>query len=128
MSGWKLVAAAALLYLIVMGLVIWPDRIRARPADNSATSSGYGDSGSTSHVALTGLPYRGVAMQLQRVDLIDRYKQSIDEIAGVGADTVSLVVDGRQEDGSSTQIYVDMRKTPTVAQLLEVINHAREKN
>src|SRR4051812_38903872 len=41
-------------------------------------------------VSVEGLPYRCVGMQLQRVDWMDKYKQSIDEIASVGADTVKF--------------------------------------
>ena len=70
-------------------------------------------------------PYRAVGMQLQRVDWIDRYKQSIDEIADVGADAVKIVVDARQEDGSSNRIYLDHRTSPTVAQLQDVFAHAK---
>jgi hypothetical protein len=72
------------------------------------------------------LPLRGVAMQIQRVDWIDRYAESIDEIAALGADTVMLVVDARQQDGSSTRIYLDMRMTPTPEQLGRLIRHAKD--
>ena len=40
-------------------------------------------------------------MQIQRMDWIDKYKKSIDEIAAQGFDTVSLVVDTRQETAES---------------------------
>ena len=73
----------------------------------------------------TGLPFRGVSMQIQRVDWIDKYEQSIDEIAAVGADTVLLVVEGRQENGHSSHIYLDMRMTPTPEKLAELIDHAK---
>ena len=63
--------------------------------------------------ARSGLPYCGVAMQIQRIDLINEYEKSIDEIAALGADTVSIVVDCRQENGSSGRIFMDMRMTPT---------------
>jgi hypothetical protein len=74
-----------------------------------------------------GLPYRGVAMQIQRVDWIDKYEQSEDEIADLGADTVLLVIDSRQENGSSSHIYLDMRMTPTPDQLGELIDHAKKR-
>jgi hypothetical protein len=61
-----------------------------------------------------GLPYRGVVMQIQRTDWIDKYEKSIDEIAELGADTVKFVVDARQENGASARIYLDLRMTPTV--------------
>ena len=66
-------------------------------------------------------------MQIQRTDWIDRYKQSIDEIAAVGADAVKLVVDARQEDGTSNRIYIDHRMTPSAERLGELIQHARGK-
>jgi len=75
----------------------------------------------------SGLPYCGVAMQIQRIDLINEYEKSIDEIAALGADTVSIVVDARQENGSSSRIFIDVRMTPTPEQLLELIRHAKAK-
>jgi hypothetical protein len=51
----------------------------------------------------------------------------MDDIVADGGDTVSLVVDARQENGKSTQIYLDMRKTPTQPQLEELIHHAKSK-
>ncbi len=74
------------------------------------------------------LPMRGVAMQLQRIDWVEEYKKSIDEIAALGADTVMLSVDARMENGSSSRIYLDVRFTPTPQQLTEVIRHAKDKH
>lgn len=74
------------------------------------------------------LPLRGVGMQLQRIDWIEQYKRSIDEIADVGADTVLLVVDARMENGRSSVIYLDMRLTPNPDQLTELIRHAKARN
>src|SRR5690349_13096709 len=51
---------------------------------------------------VAGLPFRGVAMQLQRIDFMDgEYQKSIDEIVDVGADTVMFVVDSKMENGRS---------------------------
>src|SRR4051794_2672367 len=55
-----------------------------------------------------GLPYRSISMQIQRPDWIEKYKQSIDEIANVDADTVKFVVDARQENAGSSHIYLDL--------------------
>ena len=74
-----------------------------------------------------GMPYRCVGMQIQRVDWLDKYKKSVDEIAAVGADTVKFVVDARQENGSSSRIYLDMRMTPTPEQLGGLIKYAKGK-
>jgi hypothetical protein len=78
---------------------------------------------------VAGLPFRGVAMQLQRVDFMDNeYQKSIDEIVAVGADTVLFVVDSKMENGSSSRIYLDMRFTPTPQQLGGLIDYAKGKN
>src|SRR2546421_7867087 len=78
---------------------------------------------------LAGLPFRGVAMQLQRVDFMDgEYQKSIDEIVDVGADTVLFVVDSKMENGKSSRIYLDVRFTPTPEQLGRLIDYAKSKN
>jgi hypothetical protein len=74
-----------------------------------------------------GLPYRAVVMQLQRVDYMDKYKRSIDEIADLGADAVKFVLDARQENGSSSRIFLDMRMTPTAEQLGDLIKYAKSR-
>ncbi|MGF1632581.1 MAG: hypothetical protein ACFCVE_01920 [Phycisphaerae bacterium] len=74
-----------------------------------------------------GLPYRAVGIQIQRVDWIDKYMEAIDEIADLGADTVKIVVDARQENGSSNRIYLDMRRTPTPEHLQRLIRHAKAR-
>jgi Glycoside Hydrolase Family 113 len=58
---------------------------------------------------------------------MDRYKKSIDEIAALGFDTVSLVIDTRMENGSTTLVWLDMRKTPTPEKLADLIQHAKSK-
>ena len=116
-----LIASALVLYAIVVGCsLLKTDKTSAappRPAPSTFPSA-----------VAEGLPYRAVGMQLQRVDWIDKYKQSIDEIADVGADAVKFVVDARQENGSSSRIYLDMRMTPTPEQLGDLIRHAKSKN
>lgn len=77
---------------------------------------------------IDGLPYRGVVIQIQRTDWIDRYEGSIDEIAALGADTVKFVVDARQENGSSSKIWLDLRMTPTPEALSRLIRHAKSRN
>jgi hypothetical protein len=118
MTGRWIISGAIACYALVMGCVML---------------TGGGDStqpGSGGHYRSTtvpaGLPYRGIAMQIQRVDWIDKYEKSMDEIADVGADTVLLVIDSRQENGSSSHIYLDMRMTPTPDQLSELIDHAKK--
>ena len=48
------------------------------------------------------MPYKGAAMQIQRVDWIDKYEKIIDKVAALGFDTVSLVVDTRMENASTS--------------------------
>jgi hypothetical protein len=120
MIGRRVVIAAVAVYLIVLGCVVLPSGSAAR-----------GPAGSTRAVwspatLPTGLPYRGVGMQIQRVDWIDRYEKSMDQIAALGADTVLLVVDSRQENGRSSHLYLDMRMTPTPDKLGELIDHAKQ--
>ncbi len=72
--------------------------------------------------------YCGIAIQLQRVDWVKDYEKTIDDAANDGADTVSLVVDARQENSLSTFIYMDVRKTMTNIQLTEIIRYAKAKH
>ena len=117
----RIVIAAVFLYLLALGCVVWPSGSDAR----GPAGSGHPSTFSTSVPA--GLPYRGVGMQIQRVDWIDKYEQCLDQIADVGADTVLLVVDSRQENGTSSHIYLDMRMTPTPEKLGELIDHAKKR-
>lgn len=133
---WKrgIIAAAIALYVIVLGCVIWPGSAPAGKIGSGDTSSGTGaflDSAASEtfgkRVTKSALPFRGAGMQIQRLDWMDRYKKSINEIADVGCDTVSLVVDTRQENGSSAHIYLDLRMTPGVESLGDIIDHAKSK-
>ena len=114
-----------LLWLLCFGLVLgcafWPTGAKGQKTLANA-SSAVPVAGN-----VDGLPYRGVAIQIQRTDWIDKYLQSIDEVAALGADTVSLVVDTRMENGKSNRIWLDMRMTPTPDQLGRVIDHAKAK-
>ena len=120
MSPRRIVFLAVALYLLVLGCVMLPNGTSARSPDSTRAA------GAITTVA--GLPYRGVGMQIQRVDWIDKYEKSIDQVADVGADTVLLVVDSRQENGKSSHIYLDMRMTPTPEKLGELIDHAKKRN
>jgi hypothetical protein len=121
---------AVLLVLLAVGTYVTVAGIGCM--DSAARGGNPAGSGAGTHAFATtrakGLPFRGVAMQIQRVDWIDKYEQSEDEIADTGADTVLLVVEGRQEDGSSSHIYLDMRVTPTPEKLAELIDHAKKRH
>jgi hypothetical protein len=76
----------------------------------------------------TGLPFRSIGMELQRVDWMDtEYVKSIDEIAALGFDTVLFVVDPRQENTESNKIYMDLRMTPGPEALQRLIRHAKSR-
>ena len=137
MVGRGLIVAALLAYALVLGCVIWPAGAGAGAGTSDGTDKGNGgspsgrDADDGSLVAALpsreGLPLCAVGMQIQRVDWIDKYKQSIDEIADLGADAVKFVVDARQENGASARIYLDLRMTPTPDQLAELIRHAKSR-
>ena len=76
---------------------------------------------------VSGKPYRAICLQISRVDWIEHYEKSIDEIAANGADTLLLSFSFRQENASSEVIFLDVRITPTTEQLGRLIDHAKEK-
>ena len=116
------VIAAVLLYVVLAGCSLFAGKAEAETAKSSSATHAL-----QSSVAREGLPYRCIGMQIQRVDWMDKYKQSLDEIAAVGADTVKFVVDSRQENGSSSRIYLDLRMTPSAEQLADLIRYAKSK-
>jgi hypothetical protein len=122
MLGRSLLIAAGVLYAITLGFVLWPTHAQSESIDAIQAAAPMVKPASKS-----GLPFRAVGMQIQRVDWIDKYEQSIDEIAADGADAVLLVVDSRQENGTSSHIYLDMRMTPTPEKLSELIGHAKKR-
>ena len=119
MTGRWIVGGAIACYALVLGCVVWPGK---GGTDSRVTTRHYHSS-----TMPGGLPYRGIALQIQRVDWIDQYEKCMDEIADVGADTVLLVLDARQENGTSSHIYLDMRMTPTPEQLSLLIDHAKNR-
>lgn len=126
MTGRVLIISALALYALVLGCVIWPSEAPGRDGGDAAGSPR--DNGTMGVVGREGLPICAVGMQIQRTDWIERYKQSIDEIASLGAGAVKLVVDARQENGGSARIYLDLRMTPTPEQLGDLIAHAKSRN
>src|SRR4051812_33610060 len=108
----SLIFTALGVYLVVVGCAVWPPE-SARVG--SATGGTPGDDGGADPSPpayrtqkLTGLPYRGVAMQIQSMHPLEAYHKNIDEVAALGADTLSIVVDCRQENGSSSRIFMDL--------------------
>lgn len=125
MFGRGLIVAAVLLYGLVLGCVMWPTEAPARDGADGGGSPR--DNGTISPASREGLPFCAVGMQIQRTDWIERYKRNIDEIVSLGADTVKLVVDARQENGGSARIYIDLRMSPTVDQLADLIKYAKDR-
>lgn len=122
-----IIIAGVVVYLAVMAVVLSTGGggATANPRGGGLTPASYGGTGATN---LEGLPFRCVGMQIQRVDWIEEYKKVMDKIAAVGADSVLLVIDTRQENGKSSKIYLDFRMTPTVQQLGDLISYAKSKN
>jgi hypothetical protein len=128
MFGRKIAIVAILLYAVVMGCVM------SSPEATSGSSAAAAAGKSAAQAPVTGLvhvanqrPFCGVSIRLQRVDWVEEYKKTIDDIAADGADSVQLIVAARQENAESTEMYVDMRKTMTVPQLTDIILHAKSK-
>lgn len=122
MKSYRIYLLWLLCFCVVLGCALWPTGATAEKLA-SATPSAVPVAAN-----LDGLPYRGIAIQLQRTDWIEDYKRSIDDAAAIGADTVSLVVDTRMENGTSSRIWLDMRMTPTAEQLGSLIDYAKGKN
>src|SRR5438067_798938 len=99
MKSTSLILSALGIYVLAAACVLWP--VSAPGGAGSSPQMPAVEPVLGAGAALSGLPYRGVTMQIQRPDWMDKYKKSIDEIAAVGADTVKLVIDARQENGSS---------------------------
>jgi hypothetical protein len=124
MYRWSIVIVAIGVYAIVLSCVMWPS---PSPAQGQTSVTKNSVAPTSTIVSREGLPLCAVGMQIQRTDWIDKYKQSIDEIAAIGADAVKFVIDTRQETVKSTHIFLDMRMTPTPEMLAELIRHAKEK-
>ena len=137
MAGRVIIVSAIAAYVVVLGCVVWPQGgSAAAPRDGRAGADERGDFGAldgdtvrapSPPITMAGLPYRGVVIQVGRVEDVSVYERNIDEIADLGADTVSIVVDVRQEDGSSTQIFIDQRFTASAEQLTRLIRYAKGK-
>lgn len=69
--------------------------------------------------------FRGICLQIHGNS--SPYKKYIDEISQTGANTVSLVVHAYQENGASTSIFIEARKTLTDQKLRELIAHAKSR-
>jgi hypothetical protein len=125
---WIIVAVAGAVYLVVAGCVLLTadtppagsqGRSASEPADAGPVAAAKGK--------VEGLPFRGFAMQVQRIDDVLDYGRSVDKIAAMGLDTILFVVDSKQENGASTRIFLDMRGEPSPEKLGELIDYAHNK-
>ncbi|HXE54012.1 MAG TPA: hypothetical protein VN541_13405 [Tepidisphaeraceae bacterium] len=120
---WIICLIALAVYLTAMGCVIWPSSASAgRPPVESVDEPPVRPAG-----RLIGLPYRGIAMQVQRIDNLMDYGRSVDKVAQIGADTILFVVDSKQENGASTKIFLDMRAEPSPDKLGQLIDYAHSR-
>ncbi len=75
-----------------------------------------------------GEMFRGIALQLRSGYSKHPYERYLREIAKTGANTVCLVIAAYQENGASTSIFIDLRKTPSDDRLRQIIAAARKNN
>jgi len=127
MVGRGIIGIAVLVYAVVLGCVLWPGGATGERVASASEHLPQVNGAAGAAVGKGVLPFRGAAMQIQRVDWTEEYKKSIDEIAAIGLDTVSFVIDTRQENGTSNRIYLDMRMTPSPEMLGVLIDHAKSK-
>src|SRR6185437_15691784 len=93
-GGAIVVLTASAMYLAALGCAMWP--FGATSGKTVGVAEGdpvY----SVPSAKLDGLPYRGMVLQVQRIDSPDVYQKAIDDIVAEGADTVEIVVDSKQE-------------------------------
>ena len=122
---WIIIAVAACLYVVVAGCVVFSSNA---PTNSRVADSAEGGQPMLATGKVQGLPYRGFAMQVQRIDDVMDYGRSIDKIQGTGSDTVLFVVDSKQENSTSTRIFLDMRGEPSQEKLGALIDYAHGKN
>jgi hypothetical protein len=124
-----IILAALFVYLaVVIGCVVAgaADGAKGGGAKGGGAAAGGGPAEPRAASRTAGLPFRGAALQLQRVDWIDtEYRKGIDEIVEMGFDSVLLVVPGHMQNAGSSRIYLDMRLTPTAAQVGSIIDYSK---
>lgn len=127
---------AVLVYLTAFGCAMWRGESGAGPTEgvqpkvavaNIADAGAGAGQAVAQAVNMSELPFRGVVLQVQRIDEPYNYHKAIDDIVGLGADTVEIVVDSKMENGGSSVIFVDVRQTPTIDKLTELIQYAKGK-
>lgn len=126
MKGRVLILIALVTYLAAFGCVMWPGQPNASPTTPRDDDTEIGEV-AAAPVKLEGLPFRGIAMQVQRIDGPEVYYKAIDGIAALGADTVEIVVDSRVENRSSNMVFIDVRMSASQEKLTALVKYARAK-
>jgi hypothetical protein len=116
-----LASVAIGLYAAVVGCVMF-----SPGSDTVQTSNGHGRNFHINSVP-PGLPYRGIVLQLQAINDLPSYERAVDAIADTGADTIFLVLSARQENGTSGEIFMDSRNTPTPDKLQQLIVYCKKE-
>lgn len=75
----------------------------------------------------TAREFRGISLQLHSSSPKVPYEKYIDQIARTGANTVSLVVPGYQENCASTSIFIDARKVPPKERIKALVARAKAR-
>lgn len=120
---WWLCAAAAV-YLVALGCAVsQPDG--SLPIRDTGSGLIDADNGKPSTARYEGLPFRGMTLPVQHVEDPKPYFDCIDTAVSLGADTIELVVDSRQETVNSDTIYIDVRYSPTIEKLTQIIKYAK---
>jgi hypothetical protein len=122
MKGRVLVISAMVVYLSALGCALWPTTSSAVHSADVEPASLPGGA-----VRAESMPFVGIAMQVQDPTRVPEYLKAIDQIADEGADSVSLVVDSRQEKGSSSHVFMDLGRAPIEDQLSQIILHAKAR-
>jgi len=122
MKGRVWIVLGTVVYLIVMGCVL------AQPGTQSTTLANPDSATVVGANSTADMPYRGMVLQVQRIDGEGlEYKKAVDAIAAIGADSIEIVVDSRQENVSSSEIFLDMRMCPSPEKLTDLIRYAKSK-
>lgn len=70
---------------------------------------------------------RGMTLQLHSYDPKIPFEQYVEEIARTGANTICLSVAAHQENGSSSSLFIEYRKVPSIERLIGLIKLARQR-
>src|SRR5262249_33254686 len=122
MKGRVWIILGTVVYLVVMGCVFMQPSAQSTTLANPDSATLVGAS------STADMPYRGMVLQVQRIDGEGlEYKRAVDAIAAIGADSIEIVVDSRQENVSSSEIFLDLRMCPSPEKLTDLIRYAKSK-